>query len=132
MRLLIIPVLAMFALVLSADRAHACTCFDPGLAADMKHAAIVFVGTVTAVETSKITIAVEGVWKGTPGKTIVVDPGSGAGDCSFGRRFGKGTRWLIFLRAGPPYRLRLCAGNQRATPAVIETMTKKFGAPKAP
>jgi hypothetical protein len=79
----------------------------------MKNANSVFVATITDVKETKVCPAkgpqwcsmlclhettVEGVWKGTPGKTVKLDTGSGAGDCSRGGNLGKGKRWLIFAR----------------------------------
>lgn len=133
-------------LLLSARDADACRCTDPGLAADMKNATSVFIATITDVTETKVCppkgpqwcsmlyvheATVEGVWKGSPGKTVKLDTGTGKGDCSRGGNLGKGKRWLIFARGdGPTLGVRICAGNQLATTAVIDQMTKRFGAPK--
>lgn len=142
-------ILALAVLFLSTDRADACTCSDPGPAANLRSATAVFVGTITQVTERQPCppgrpkswckklylheMTVEGVWKGGPGKTVTLDTGHGSGDCSRGGNLGKGTRWLIFARGdAPAFRVRICAGNTIATPAVIDAMTRRFGAPKPP
>ena len=143
MRLLIL----LGVLVFTVDRAEACRCTDPGLGADMRWATTVFVATITDVVETRVcpkgprwcyqafvhTATVEGIWKGAPGNTVSLDTGSGRGDCSKGGTLGRGKRWLIFARgSGPTFRVDICSGNQPATAAVIERMTKRFGAPKSP
>ncbi len=132
--------------ILAGDPAEACKCTDPGLGADMQNATAVFVATIDDVTETKVCppkgpqwcystyrheARVESVWKGTPGKAVTLDTGSGKGDCSRGGNLGKGKRWLIFARGGGPvFDVRICAGNQLATPAIIDRMTKRFGEPK--
>jgi hypothetical protein len=135
--------------LLVPDDAEACKCNDPGLASNMTWAKSAFVGTVTEVKTFERCspntpkswcrkqyvheMTVEGVWKGAPGKTVTLDSGTGTGDCTMGRDLGKGKPWLIFVRDdGPTHEIRICAGNQLATPRVLDAMTKRFGAPKPP
>ena len=142
-------ILCLFALfMMPLPTADACTmeCDWPGPAAAAKRAKVAFVGTITKTTASKrcaprhptwcttsysYEVTVEGMWKGTVDKTVVVSAGSGAGDCSNGPLASKsvdGQRWLFFSE-NDALSIRLCSGTTRATERAIAAVTKAVGAP---
>jgi hypothetical protein len=147
-----IPIaLGAAALSLLTSDASACKCLNEGFAADLAQSTTVFVGRLTDVKEKKIcpkpgrcessykhVVVIEGVWKGSPAKTVTVH--SGASDdgyvtsCAAWTMPVKGARWVFFLNGEGPTYLRgsFCRNTQLATPAVMAEMTKLFGAPKPP
>jgi hypothetical protein len=141
---------AMVALVVSSRPADACKCATPSLATAAARAKIVLVGTIAKVNedrrcdprhptwcTSSFTyeVTVEGVFKGSAGKTIRIDAGHGRGDCSPGSlgKHAVGQRWLVLSTSTQaPLFIHMCGGTQRATTANLDTLAKQLGAPKAP
>lgn len=130
--------------------ADACTtsCKTPSARGAARAASVAFLGTITKATVHEkcvprhptwctrsytYEVAVEGVWKGTLGKTVVVDAGHNRGDCSIGS-LGKDVtnqRWLFFSRK-TPVQLRICGGSRRATDKDIAAITADLGAPAAP
>lgn len=121
----------MFLVVLASapSPADACQCRYRGPAANLRDAAAIVVGTVVSIDpkTHAHVIAVDGVWKGTPGKRLSIDLGTG--DCAFGT-LGVGTRWVVFAEATGV--VRPCGGTTRATPAAVADVTRRLGAPRRP
>jgi hypothetical protein len=139
--------IALLAIVLSADPAAACDCAETDLADTVKHASLIVVGTVTAVQETRTCppnkpasacnstftheVAVDGSWKGAPGKTVSLR--TGRSTCSIATNLGKGKRWVLFLgNDGPSYQLHMCSPPLPATPQTVAAITKQLGAPKPP
>jgi hypothetical protein len=146
-RNLAVTVLLLAVTLASARPASACKCIKPDLAKLVPAAVAVFVGKsigvvkrpVDAAECAKPApnrcyyeythkIQVEQVWKGDVPSTVTIEAGSGGGDCTFGDL--EQERWLFVT--GPKWSIDRCSGTQHATKAVLDEMTKRFGAPRAP
>lgn len=143
-------VLLVLALLTPPAIAYACTtsCKTPSARGAARAASVAFVGTITkanvvedcvpkhptwCTRSYSYEVTVEGVWKGTVGKTITVDAGHNAGDCSIGS-LGKNVtnqRWLFFSRT-TPVRLRMCGGSRLATDRDIAAITADLGAARTP
>lgn len=127
--------------------ADACKCMKPDLAKEVQGATAVFVGTPISV-TKRASdpaecarpapnhcrydyvheIQVEGVWKGDVPTVVTIDAGSGGGDCTFG---DLGTEKYLFV-TGPRFAIHRCGATQHASKEILDEMTKRYGAPKAP
>lgn len=145
---LVLPIFLAVSLATAIAFACRTSCKTPSARGAARAASVAFVGTITkttrtehcdpkhptwCTRSESYEVAVEGVWKGKVGKTITVDAGSGAGDCSIGS-LGKNLdsqRWLFFSRA-TPVTLRICGGSRRATDPDIAAITADLGAPTAP
>jgi len=134
----------------SLATAYACrtSCKSPGPASAARQAKVAFVGTVTktnivedcvpkhpdwCTRSYSYDVAVESVWKGKVGKTIVVDAGTNTGDCTQGK-LGKNIdnqRWLFFSRT-ETLTIYMCSGTRRASDKDIAAITAALGAPSAP
>ncbi|HEY5924629.1 MAG TPA: hypothetical protein VIV11_23280 [Kofleriaceae bacterium] len=135
--------------LLAPPLADACVC-TINIAKAKDASTVVFIGTITKQKESKscdaiqkpacgsvftYTVAVEGVFKGTVGKTVTVKSGRAKGTCSTGLigRHGKGNKWLFFSKsAAEPFELRICGGTLQITPKLNDFVTQELGAPKAP
>jgi hypothetical protein len=122
----------LLAIALPVRDAVACRCVPAGAVTGARESPIAFLGRVVHEhkrdDSYSYTVAVEGVWKGKVAATVEIEAGTAMGDCSIGRL--RGERWLFITNE----RLRpsLCGGTQPATAAVIDEMTKAFGAPAHP
>lgn len=141
---------ALVVIAATPSLAYPCrmACQGPSPASAAKQSKVAFVGTITkTIVTSdchpkhpdwcthsySYEVAVEGVWKGSLGKTITVDAGSNTGDCSQGK-LGKnidGQKWLFFSRQNP-VKITMCSGTRRATDAHVAAITRALGAPSTP
>ena len=137
------------AALLASPLADACVC-STTIAKAKDASSVVFIGTITKQRQSKscdttqkpacgsvftYTVAVEGVFKGTVGKTVTVKTGRAKGSCSTGlaHRAPTGTKWLFFSKsAAEPFELRICGGTFQVTTKLSDFVTKELGAPKAP
>ena len=129
--------------------ADACVCATT-IAKAKDASSVVFIGTITKQRQSKscdatlkpacgsvftYTVAVEGIFKGSVGKTVTVKSGRAKGTCSTGlaHRAPTGTKWLFFSKsAAEPFELHICGGTFQVTPKLNDFVTKELGAPKAP
>lgn len=148
MRFVLVSIVLAISLTTAIAFACRTSCKTPSARGAARAASVAFVGTITkttrtedcdpkhptwCTRSESYEVAVEGVWKGKVGKTITVDAGSGAGDCSIGS-LGKSVdrqRWLFFSR-GTPVTLRICGGSRRATDTDIAAITADLGAPRTP
>lgn len=121
--LVLLVIVALF-----ARPADACRCTPLGIRAAMKEAKHVFVARVVRTTGQDVAFAVEGRWKGDVPAEVVIDTGTGTGDCSIGRL--RSARYVIFATGTPDaLKLHVCGGTRPATTALLAEMARAFGDP---
>lgn len=117
--------------LLSSSPAYACKCRAPALEESAKDQALVFTGTIVSVKEKDgydYEIAVDAVWKGKLPAKLVINTGTGGGDCTKGELGPVGEKWLFTLSADRS--MRSCDGSQRSSADAVARVTKVLGAPK--
>ncbi len=121
-----LKILILTAAVLLSENSHACTCGPETLEEAFAKYHSVFRGTVAKIikgdGVNSIHLNVETVWKGKPGKKIVVTTASGSAACGF--PFLAKKEYILFAwqeKKGAPLSINSCSKTASADSA-LETL----------
>jgi hypothetical protein len=133
---LVVACVFLIGLLAAPERSHACRCVHPTVTTAVKHADLVFWGTIMKIEprgtTRELTVHVRGVWKGSTATSIVVvTPSTSCGLITGGAKLG--ASWLFTARrAGNEVRVRQCDGSRIASVAARASVDAVLGPARQP